>query len=214
MRTMIMAIPLLAAAAAFAATHSETTTYVDGNLSGVSPNSGATLTVSDDNQLTLRTGLANVTVPYEKISHAELGAVKENSHSVPFYKVWARRHSKTETQLLIVNFKNEEGADRTMTLELAQPAAASVFETIETHTAKATASPASAPAPVLKAEAEPEPKPAAKVKTKPQAKAEAKPDIMKAGKASSEWWGDSIWKTSRNADKWNKPSTNNAPDQR
>jgi len=149
MRKTMLAVPVLAAAA-FAGSHAETTTYVDGNLAGVTPNSGATLTLSEDKQMTLRTGLANVAIPYDRISHAELGAVKENSHEVPFYKVWARKHAKTQTQLLIVNFKSEEGEEKTMTLELAQPSAASVFETIEAHSGNhmaASAAPAPAPAP-------------------------------------------------------------------
>lgn len=216
MRTMILAIPVFAAAAAFAASHAETTTYVDGNLNGVSPNSGATLTVSDEKQMTLRTGLANVTVPYEKISHVELGAVKENSHDVPFYKIWARHKSKTGTQLLIVNFKNDEGEDKTMTLELAQPAAASVFETIQTHSARnvvaASSAPAPAPAPAAAPAAQAETKADANSKSKTQAKAD-KPDIMRTGKESTEWWGDDWWKTKRNADKWNKTTGTNAPDQ-
>ncbi|HTS75189.1 MAG TPA: hypothetical protein VMG40_03240 [Bryobacteraceae bacterium] len=205
MRKSILAIPLLAALA-LAASHSETTTYVDGNLPGVTPNSGATLTVSDDNQMTLRTGLANVAVPFEKINHAELGAVKESTHDAPFYKFWAHHKPKNETQLLIVNFKNEAGEDKTMTLEMDQPAAASVFESIEAVTGKSV----SAPTPAV-ATAEPEARPAEKAKPKTQAKSE-KPDLMKSGKEPAQWWGDDWWKTTRNADKWTKPAPATTPD--
>ena len=93
MRIHLLAIPLLAAAA-FGAPQAETTTYVDGNLTGVSPNSGATLTYSGEKQMTLRTGLTNVDVPYENISHAELGAVKETSHSV--HKLWGVARKTTD----------------------------------------------------------------------------------------------------------------------
>ena len=118
MRIHFLAIPLLAAAI-YGAPQAETTTYVDGNLTGVTPNSGATLTFSGEKEIVLRTGLTNVTVPYENISHAELGAVKETSHG---HKLFGH-HAKTQTQLLIVNFKNGEGEEKTMTLELAQPVA-------------------------------------------------------------------------------------------
>jgi hypothetical protein len=204
MRIQLLAIPLLAAAAAFGAPQAETTTYVDGNLIGVSPNSGATLTYSGEKQMTLRTGLTNIDVPYENISHAELGAVKETSHG---HKLFGRR-TTTQTQLLIVNFKNGEGEDKTMTLELAQPAAASVFSSIQSHQAApqqvaTSETPAPTPAPA---------QPVAKLKTR--TKMEPKADAAAATpKSSADWWGDTWWKTSRNADKWTKPASTNAPDQ-
>src|SRR5271156_5058598 len=113
MRTRILATPTLlsiiaiaaltvACPAAFAAERAETSTYVDGNLTGLSANTGGTLLFSDDKAMSFRTGLSTVTVPYTSISHAELGATKETSHDVPLYKVWAlrKRFAKTETQLL------------------------------------------------------------------------------------------------------------------
>jgi hypothetical protein len=206
MRIHLLAIPLLAAVAAFGAPQAETTTYVDGNLTGVSPNSGATLTYSGDKQMSLRTGLTNIDVPYENISHAELGAVKETSHG---HKLFGRR-TTTQTQLLIVNFKNGEGEDKTMTLELAQPAAASVLSSIESHKGGAqqvasSETPAPPPAPE---------QPVAKLKTrtKPEPKTAAT-DATATPKSSTDWWGDTWWKTTRNSDKWNKPASTNAPDQ-
>src|SRR5258707_8715749 len=120
-------LAVLTSASALAASRSESTTYVDGNLTGVSPNTGGTLLFSDDKAMYFRTGLSNVPVPYAGISKVELGAVKETSHDVPLYKVWAlhKRFSggnKTETRLVIVDFKNEEGEDKSMTLELARTA--------------------------------------------------------------------------------------------
>ncbi len=235
MRRTILVLPLLATAFAYAGSHSESTTYIDGNLAGVTPNSGATLTVSDDKQIVLRTGLANVTVPIERISHAELGAVKEGSHEAPFYKFWSRKGSKAQTQLLIVNFKNEDGEEKTMTLELAQPAAASVYESIETRAPQAIAASKAAPvpAPAAEPEAKPEPAPAAKAaepaaaepvkmakasKSKPEpkdpkAKEMKLENVVKSGKASAQWWGDDWWRTKRNSDKWNKTTSGSAPDQ-
>jgi hypothetical protein len=204
--TSFAILTLVACGAVFAATHSETTTYVDGNLTGISPNTGGTLSFTDDHGITLRTGLTTVAIPYSGISHAELGAVKETSHDVPLYKVWAlgkRLGHKTETQLLIVNFKNEQGEEKSMTLELAKGSAESALTTIqaragddlEKNTAVASARPASSkktPSPATKAAA-----------------AENNPDMA----ADGSWWGDKVWKTKSNQDKWNKPAATNAPDQ-
>ena len=207
MRTLLLSIPLLAAAA-FGAPQAETTTYVDGNLTGVSPNSGATLTYSGDKQMTLRTGLTNVEVPYENISHAELGAVKETSHG---HKLLGHR-SKTQTQLLIVNFKNGEGEEKSMTLELQQPAAATVLSSIQSHKAPQQVASEQAPSekitPAQPAAEQPAPK--SKLKTRTVAKAVTP---APAKESSTDWWGDSWWKTSRNTEKWTKPAATNAPDQ-
>jgi len=182
MRTTSLLLALAACGAAFAASRAETTTYIDGNLPGVTPNSGGTLTFGDDNAMYLRTGFNSIAVPFAAINNAELGAVKETGHDTPFYKVWARHHStKTETQYLIVAFKSEEGDDRTMTLELAQSAAAGVFADLQTRTGKTFAS-------------------AAPKKTTPVAK------TSPALKPANGWWGDDYWKTQRNADKWSKPA--------
>ena len=180
--------------AAFAASHSETTTYVDGNVKGVSPNTGGTLVLSDEKTMVFRTGLANVEVPYEGISKVELGAVKETSHDVPLYKVWQlhKRFSggnKTETQLLIVGFKNGDGEEQSMTLELAEGAMKGVVSTLEQRTGKSFG---------------PE-KQAAKT-----APAKGASQAKNAPKNSNDaWWGDDYWKTTRNTDKWNKSTNNN-----
>jgi hypothetical protein len=176
-------LAVLTSAAALAASRAETTTYVDGNLAGVSPNTGGTLLFNDEKSMSFRTGLTSVAVPYSGISNVELGAVKETSHNVPVYKVWALHKrltggNKTQTQLLIVNFKNDEGEDRTMTLELAESAMNGVVSTIESHTGKTYI---------------------AKKKDTPAAEA----------KNSNDWWGDDYWRTKRNADKWNKAPGNN-----
>jgi hypothetical protein len=227
----IIAIAVLTVAcpAAFAAERAETTTYVDGNLNGVSPNTGGTLMFSDDKAMYFRTGLSTVAVPYSSISHSELGATKETSHSVPLYKVWAlhKRGDKTETQLLIVNFRNDAGEDKTMTLELAKASAPGVLSLIQSRsaadpapakalvasTAPATPSPEAAnssaselPAPPAQPTAES--KKESKYDAKAEAKAENKKDkdgafASKPNNPAGAWWGDDFWKTKRNTDKWN-----------
>jgi len=203
---------VLACATVFAASRAETTTYVDGNLPGVSPNTGGTLVFSDDKTLVFRTGLTSISVPYASVSRSELGATRETSHGAPLYKVWAR-HKKTETQFLTIDFKNDEGDAKTMTLELAQASAAPVLAAIQEHTGKNQ----TAEVAVVKAGQE-------KVVTVPVASSAAvasnKPIINQndrgskaspATKPGSDWWGDDIWKTTRNANGWAKPTGTNAP---
>jgi len=195
---------VLACATAFAASRAETTTYVDGNLAGVSPNTGGTLLFSDEKTLVFRTGLTTISVPYTAVTRSELGATRETLHGG---KIWAR-HKKTETQFLTVDFKNEEGEARTMTLELAQTSAPSVLSAIQEHTGKtevaaaAPAKPAPAPAPVKVASAKP-------INDPNDRGAKASP----ATKPGSDWWGDDIWKTTRNSQTWTKPTGTIAPEE-
>jgi hypothetical protein len=127
------AIGILACGYVLAAPRPETSTYVDGNVASLKPNTGGALVFSDDKAILFRTGLIEVAMPYASILKAELGATKLHSHDAPAYKVWTRLH-KTETQLLTVEFKNDGGEDRTVTFELAKPAASSVLATIQEHT--------------------------------------------------------------------------------
>src|SRR6185437_7794093 len=74
--------------AAFAATRSESAIYVDGTLSAVSPDTGGTLLFSGVEAMSFRTGLTTVSVSYDSVSRAELGAVHANGNEAPLYKVW------------------------------------------------------------------------------------------------------------------------------
>jgi hypothetical protein len=204
------ALTVLACATALAASRAETTTYVDGNLTGVSPNTGGTLLFSDDKTMVFRTGLATITVPYTAVTRSELGATRETSHGAPIYKVWAR-HRKTETQFLTIDFKNEEGEAKTMTLELAQSAAPSALAMIQDHSGKTEVASAQT-APVQRRAVRPAPA-APVASNKPiidphDRGAVASPPT----KAGSDWWGDDIWKTKRNTDLWVKPTGTNAPE--
>jgi hypothetical protein len=198
MRTLsFAAVSLLACSAAFGATRPETATYVDGNIASVSPNSGGTLDFSDESAINFKTSSETVAVPYAGISKTELGVTKVHSHSVPMYKVWSlqkRFSENTRTQLLTLGFKNADGEDKTMTLELAQPAAKNVLATIRTRTAKNAT-------PVQNAVV------ASAAPTKPATKAQA------TTPSGDEWWGDQYWKTTRNTGKWNKPAGTTAAEQ-
>lgn len=199
-------------ALAFASSRAETTTYVDGNLNGISANTGGTLLFTDDKTLVFRTGLETVNVPYASVTRSELGATRETSHGAPLYKIWAR-HKKTETQFLTIEFKNDEGEAKTMTLELAQASAPAVLATIKDHTGAAPTTEV--------AEAKPEVShaPVADQPVRAPARAAvAKADPTDAGdratpatKTGSNWWGDNIWKTTTNAGTWTKPAGTSAP---
>src|SRR5260370_20836537 len=119
-----------------AAARPETSTYIDGNITGVTPNSGGTLIFPNEKGMQFRTGLATVDVPYANITKAELGGKQIHSHNAPVYKVWAlpkRLGSKTQTQLLVLEFKNEDGEAKAMTLELAAASANNLAATINSH---------------------------------------------------------------------------------
>jgi len=193
---------VLAGATVFAASRAETTTYVDGNVAGIAPNTGGTLVFSDDKAMVFRTGLTTVSVPYASVSRSELGVTRETSHGAPLYKVWARR-KKTETQYLTVDFKNEEGEAKTMTLELAQASAPSVLATIQDHTGGKTAVASAAPGQSTTVAS-------SKPIIDPHDKGAVASPPTKAG---SDWWGDDIWKTTRNAPGWTKPTGTVAPEE-
>jgi hypothetical protein len=212
---------VIACATVFAASRAETTTYVDGNLTGVSPNTGGTLVVSDDKTLVFRTGLTTVSVPYTAVTKSELGATRETSHGSKLFL----RHKKTETQFLTVEFKNDEGEPKSMTLELAQASAPSVLAAIQDHTGKnQTAEVAvvkgqeklvtSVPVAGTPTASAPAPARVAASSTKPINDPHDRGAIASpATKPGSDWWGDDIWKTTRNAPTWTKPTGTNAPEE-
>jgi hypothetical protein len=144
-------LTVLACIAVSAAPRPETSTYVDGNVSSLKPNTGGTLVFKDETSMTFRTGLAEVSVPYASIQRAELGATQTHSHELPLPGVLALvgRLHKTETQLLTVEFKSGLGENQTMTLQLQKVGASNVLATIQEHTPKtvtAAKTPADKPA--------------------------------------------------------------------
>jgi hypothetical protein len=183
--SVIVSLAAFACLAVSGAPRPETSTYVDGNVSSLKPNTGGTLVFKDNNSMTFRTGLAEVAVPYESILHAELGATQIRNHEPMGMNPAAliSRLHKTETQLLTVEFKSGLGEKQTMTLQLAKPAASSVLATIQEHTAKSVTE---AKAPSVKL-------------------AEAK-----TAEGKDAWWGDDMWKTNRNKDSWTAKEASNA----
>jgi hypothetical protein len=132
----LLTLGIVACGAALAS--SEPTTYVSGDLTGVKPNSGGTLSMTDDKELYFRTAQTSVPVAYDSISKVELGAIKSRPRPHdPVYKVWSiqKRFTSTKTQNLTLQFKNETGEEKTMTLELAHANAADVLATIKRHVA-------------------------------------------------------------------------------
>src|SRR5260370_37469583 len=130
-----LAAGTLACVLALAAGPTENITYVDGNLTGVTPQSAGALVYSGTEALEIKVGLSTLAVPYAGIAKAGLSAPQQHSSDVPLYKVWKlRKHfSKTATQLLTVNFTDDQGEARNMTLELGVAAASTVLNVIKLH---------------------------------------------------------------------------------
>ncbi len=160
----------------------ESSTYVDGDVASLKPNTGGTLVFTDNSSMTFRTGTAEVAVPYASIQRAELGAIQTHKLELPRVGPLAMLNQihRTETQLLIVEFKSGLGEKQTMTLKLAKPAASTVMATIQEHTAKSVTA--------------------------------RKPSTETAAAKKEEWWGDSYWRTVRNQDTWNAEEAADAKD--
>jgi hypothetical protein len=209
---LILAAGTLASGLALAAGRTENITYVDGNLTGVTRQSSGAVAYSGADALDLKAGQATVAVPYAGISKAELSAPHQHSSDVPLYKVWAlhKHFSKTETQLLTVDFKDDKGEARSMTLEMAAPGAFSVWNAIKLHNpaVEATgpgAGSSNSAAPEIASRLTSEPKRKSSKAETEEAKTAADPA---ATSDKDGWWGDKYWKTKSNADKWEKSSAN------
>jgi hypothetical protein len=138
-----MRIPVLFAlfgGIAFAAANVHTTTYVVGNLDNISAGAIGSVNLSDDRAIVFHTRETTVQVAYTNITKAELGARVTHTPDVPLYKVWEIHKRllapRDSTQYLTVDFKNTDGEDRTMTLELDASVASDMLKVIEIHQGK------------------------------------------------------------------------------
>ena len=139
MRFLTVPTLTILAGGLLAAADSATVTYIDGNVADLTPNSGATLYMTNPQTLELKTPLHKVQIPYAQISKAEVGSVMVHSADPePLYKVWAlpKRLMKSETQQMTLAFKDANGQDQKMTIEMSKTSADSVLATIESHSAK------------------------------------------------------------------------------
>lgn len=145
-----LALAVAACGASVGTVHPETATYIEGNLTGVTPNTAGTLMFSDGTAMYLRTDSETIPVPYASISNAKLSAPKTHSHETALQKASSlskRLAGKTATKYLTVDFKNTGGEDQTMTLELAQPSASHALAAIQSRTAAALAKEAASHSP-------------------------------------------------------------------
>jgi hypothetical protein len=139
MRFITLPTLTILAGGLLAAADSATVTYIDGNIADLSPNSGATLYMTNAQSMELKTLEHSVQVPYSQISKAELGNIQvHTSEPEPLYKVWAlpKRLIRSETRQMTLGFTNGNGQDQTMTIEMSRTAADSTLATIERHSAK------------------------------------------------------------------------------
>ena len=79
----------------------ETSTYVDGNVAALKPNTGGTLVFSDSKASPVSHRISRGLRTLRRDPQSGARRHKVHSHDAPAYKVWTRLH-KTETQLLTV----------------------------------------------------------------------------------------------------------------
>jgi hypothetical protein len=134
MRFLTLSTLTIFAGGLLLAADSQTVTYIDGSLADLAPNTGATLYLNSPQSMELRTPLHKVQVPFGQISKAELGEIQvHSSEPEALYKVWAlpKRLVKSETRQMTMTFKDGNGQDQTMTIELSKQAATGLMATIE-----------------------------------------------------------------------------------
>jgi hypothetical protein len=200
----IIAAGTLACGLAMAAGRAENITYVDGNLFGIKPQSSGALVYASPDVLRLTYGAATFPVPYAGISKAGLSAPQQRSSDVALYKIWElhKHFVKIETQFLTIDFKDAQGESRNMTLELGKSAASTVLNAIKLHN------------PSVEVTTLDSATLAAIIRDSSHEHSNAEPTSAgtpAATPAKEGWWGDSYWKTGRNAERWEK-STANAPE--
>ncbi len=149
--------------------------------------------------------------------------------NVPGYKFWEvgkRMANKTVYQNLLVNFKDADGREQTMTLELTQPSAREVHDAVEDRKLALAKAAAAAPAPLAtrkektvhqkaaasqpKTEtvastapkAQPETVASNAASTTPKAQPETATSAAEKMYGQEGWWGNQYWKTARNQNAW------------
>jgi hypothetical protein len=114
-------------------------TYVVGNLEGVEAGAEGVLSV-DNGKLVFRSGKTTVEVPYKNLTLAELGPTLTHSVDVPLYRVWQLHKrflaEKPTYQNLTFTFRDDDGKEQAMTLELLEPAALQAYDTIQIRTGR------------------------------------------------------------------------------
>src|SRR5579863_4935309 len=75
----LLSLPVVTCGLALAAQGPEGFTYVDGNVTELTANTGGTVSFASDKAVELKTGSNKVEIPYASISKAELGITKVHS---------------------------------------------------------------------------------------------------------------------------------------
>ena len=168
---LIAALSVVSCGLATAATNREAT-YVVGNLEGVEAGTEGILSV-DSGQLVFRAGKTTIEVPYKSLTVVELGPTLTHSVDVPLYRVWQLHKrllaEKPTYQNLTLNFKDDDGNDQSMTLELLENAAVQTYDTVMIKSGR------------------------------------------KAKRPKEDWWGDSLWRTTRSNSDWDKRNADDEP---
>jgi hypothetical protein len=210
MRTAsLTTMTLLACGLAFAG-RIENAVYTGGDLDGIAPQSNVVVDLSGDNVLKVRAAQTDFSVPYATVTKAGVAATDD---APPAKSKFSFHKSAKPAQTLTVEFQSVKGEAKSMTLQLSQPAANSVLAAVRKHSPVVQVPVKEKRAKVAKKDksadqtAEKKDEKASGDKTEdPHEIAKNNPGTKAVSNADGSWWGDDVWKTTRNQARWEQQS--------
>ncbi len=168
-----LSLLLLLATVCFA--EGESTTYVNGTVSGIPADTEGRLDLGDSEALRFHHGADSVAVPYGRIVNFHLGregqgvGSKISGGASSVGRTVLPMFFSDEMKYLTIEFETEDGNPQSMVLQLPAYDAKAALPVLEARTAEQKTAAAAAGAPVNK---------------------------------DPEWWGDRVWRTNRNKHLW------------
>jgi hypothetical protein len=209
MRTAsLTTMTLLACGLAFAG-RIENAVYTGGDLDGIAPQSNVVVDLSGDTVLKVRAAQTDFSVPYATVTKADVAAAGDAAPAKSKFSL----HKSKPAQTLTVEFQSAKGEAKSMTLQLSQPAASNVLAAVRKHSPVVQVPVKEKPAKVAKKDksadqtAEKKDDQAADAKTEdPREIAKNNRGIKAVSNFDGSWWGDDVWKTTRNQARWEQQS--------
>jgi hypothetical protein len=231
MRTAsLTTLTLLACGLAFAG-RAENAVYAGGNLDGIAPQANVVVDLSGDKAMKLRSRGTDFSVPYAGVTKTDVSVPNASATDPSATSQAATNQAATKgksssskssklTQLLTVEYTNAQGEAKTISLQLTKPAASNVMAAVRKHspvTQVASNKKLAEKKELAQADPAKADQPQKTAKNSKKDKADNNPEVKtEVAKRNSDqvlsnkdgsWWGDSVWKTNRNKEKWEQQST-------